>query len=104
MTGSWAPWPTWVSDSRIRRWAIFFAAMIFHRLPSGSRRRVGRTLSVLTWGIGGDRLLHGGSAHAKRVDYVLRCCFSFIWRAGGYAWPDSPVIRIKGGWNRWRAM
>src|SRR5947209_5487487 len=23
--------------------------MIFHRLPSGSRRRVGKTLSVLTW-------------------------------------------------------
>src|SRR5271169_4655336 len=49
MTGSWAPWPTWVCGSRIRRWAIFFAAMIFHRLPSGSRRRVGKTLSVLTW-------------------------------------------------------
>ena len=49
MTGSWAPWPTWVSSSRIRRWAIFSAAMIFHRLPRGSRRRVGKTLSVLTW-------------------------------------------------------
>jgi hypothetical protein len=24
-------------------------AMIFHRLPSGSRQRVGKTLSVLTW-------------------------------------------------------
>jgi putative transposase len=32
------------------------------------------------------------------------CCFSFIWRAGGYAWPESPVVRIKSGWNRWRAM
>ena len=42
MTGSWAPWPTWVSGSRIRRWAIFSAAMIFHRLPSGSRRPVVR--------------------------------------------------------------
>ena len=31
--------------------------------------------------------------------YVL---FSFIWRAGGYAWPESHVIRIKSGWNRWR--
>src|ERR1017187_9797145 len=49
MTGSWAPWPTWVCGSRIRRWAIFCAAMIFHRLPSGSRRQVGKTLSVLTW-------------------------------------------------------
>ena len=29
--------------------AIFSAAMIFHRLPSGSRQRVGKTLSVLTW-------------------------------------------------------
>ena len=29
-------------------WAIFIAAMIFYRLPSGSRRRVGNTLSVLT--------------------------------------------------------
>src|SRR5258708_25120904 len=28
---------------------IFSAAMIFHRLPSGSRQRVGKTLSVLTW-------------------------------------------------------
>ena len=46
---SWAPWPTWVSGSRIRRWAIFSAAMIFHRLPNGSRQRVGKTLSVLTW-------------------------------------------------------
>src|SRR5436190_8012444 len=35
MTGSWAPWPTWVSGSRIKTWAIFSAAMIFHRLPSG---------------------------------------------------------------------
>jgi hypothetical protein len=26
-------------------------------------------------GIGGDRLLHGGSAYAKRVDYVLRAVF-----------------------------
>src|ERR1700731_1386824 len=43
------PWPTWVTGSRIRRWAIFFAAMIFHRLPSGSRQRVGKTLSVRTW-------------------------------------------------------
>src|SRR5580692_10557901 len=43
MTGSWAPWPTWVTGSRIRRWAIFSAAMIFHRLPSGSRQRVGKT-------------------------------------------------------------
>src|ERR1019366_575118 len=75
MTGSWAPWPTWVSGSRIRRWAIFSAAMIFHRLPSESRRRVGKTLSGLTGGIGGDRLLHGGSAYAKRVAYVLRAVF-----------------------------
>jgi len=37
------------TGSRIRPWAIFFAAMIFRRLPSGSRRRVGKTLSVLTW-------------------------------------------------------
>ena len=37
------------TGSRIRRWAIFSAARIFHRLPSGSRRRVGKTLSVLTW-------------------------------------------------------
>jgi hypothetical protein len=49
MTGSWAPWPTWVSGSRIRLWAIFSAAMIFHRLPNGSGQRVGRTLSVRTW-------------------------------------------------------
>jgi hypothetical protein len=49
MTGLWAPWPTWVTGSRIRRWAIFSAAMIFHRLPSGSRPRVGKTLSVRTW-------------------------------------------------------
>src|SRR5271169_1175185 len=49
MTGSWAPWPTWVSGSRIRRWAIFSAAMIFHRLPNGSREPFGKTLSVLTW-------------------------------------------------------
>jgi hypothetical protein len=49
MTGLWAPWPTWVTGSRIRRWAIFSAAMIFHRLPSGSRQRVGKTLSVRTW-------------------------------------------------------
>src|SRR5205823_4400782 len=49
MTGSCAPWPTWVSGSRIKRWAIFSAAMIFHRLPSGSRRQVGKTLSVRTW-------------------------------------------------------
>src|SRR5438874_3956818 len=26
-------------------------------------------------GVGGDRLLHGGSAYAKRVDYVLRAVF-----------------------------
>ena len=32
MAGLWAPWPTWVTGSRIRRWAIFSAAMIFHRL------------------------------------------------------------------------
>ena len=49
MTKSWVPWPTWVSNSRIRRWAIFSAAMIFHRLPNGSRQRAGKTLSVLTW-------------------------------------------------------
>ena len=47
MTGSWAPWPTWVSGSRIRRWAIFSAAMIFHRLPSGSRRPAGRPAEIL---------------------------------------------------------
>jgi len=29
--------------------AIFSAAMIFHRLPGGSRQRVGKTLSVRTW-------------------------------------------------------
>src|ERR1700730_1073480 len=23
------------------------------------------------------------------------CCFSFIWRAGGYAWRESHVIRIQ---------
>jgi hypothetical protein len=28
------------------------------------------------------------------------CCFSFIWRAGGYAWPESHFIRIQSGWNR----
>ena len=33
--------------------------------------------------------------------YVL---FFIIWRAGGYAWPESHVIRIKSGWNRWRVM
>src|SRR5207302_6774932 len=26
-------------------------------------------------GVGGDRLLHGGSAYAKRFDYVLRAVF-----------------------------
>jgi putative transposase len=33
--------------------------------------------------------------------YVL---FFIHWRARGYAWPESHVIRIKSGWNRWRAM
>jgi len=46
---SWAPWPTWVSNYRIKPWRIFSAAMIFRRLPSGSRQRVGEILSVLTW-------------------------------------------------------
>jgi putative transposase len=32
------------------------------------------------------------------------CCFSFIWRAGEYARPESHDIGIKSGWNRWRAM
>src|ERR1700681_926233 len=32
-----------------RRWAIFSAGMTFHRLPSGSKQRVGKTLSELTW-------------------------------------------------------
>ena len=49
MTGSWGPWPTWVSSYRIKPWRIFSAAMIFRQLPSGSRQRVGKTLSVLTW-------------------------------------------------------
>jgi hypothetical protein len=31
-------------------------------------------------------------------------CFSFIWRAGGSAWRELPLIRITSGWNRWRAM
>ena len=38
MIGSRAPWPIWVSGSRIKPWAIFSAATIFHRLPSGSMR------------------------------------------------------------------
>jgi len=33
--------------------------------------------------------------------YVL---FFIHLRAGGYAWPESHVIQIKSGWNRWRAM
>ena len=49
MTGSWVPWPIWVTNSRIRRWAIYSDVMLFHRLPSGSRPRVGKTSSVCTW-------------------------------------------------------
>src|ERR1700676_2811560 len=49
MTGSSGPWRTWVTGCRTRRWAIFSAGMIFHRLPSGSKQRVGKTLSALTW-------------------------------------------------------
>ena len=90
-------WPTWVTGSRIRRWAIFSAAMIFHRLPSGSRQRVGKTLSVLTW----RYWWRPTSSRWKclRSEDCLRttCCFSFIWRVGGYAWPELRVIRIKSG-------
>src|SRR3989442_11371989 len=42
MTGSWAPWPTLVFSCRIKPWLIFSAAMIFRRLPSGSRQPVGK--------------------------------------------------------------
>src|SRR5262245_53489139 len=49
MTGSWAPWPTWVFSCRIKRWPIFSAGMIFRRFPGGSRPPVGKILSVLTW-------------------------------------------------------
>jgi hypothetical protein len=49
MTGSWAPWPIWVTSCRIRRWAIYSDVMIFHQLPSGSRPGVGKTSSVRTW-------------------------------------------------------
>jgi hypothetical protein len=36
-----------LSDQTVR--AIFSDGMIFHRLPSGSRRRGGKTSSVRTW-------------------------------------------------------
>src|SRR5262245_63387207 len=37
MTGSWAPWPTWVFSCRIKPWPIFSAGVIFRRFPGGSR-------------------------------------------------------------------
>src|SRR4029077_19153810 len=75
MTGSWAPWPTWVTRSWIRRWAIFSAAMIFHGSQAEAGNELERLYPCAHGGIGGDRLLHGGSAYANRVDYVLRAVF-----------------------------
>src|SRR6516162_8888809 len=75
MTGSWAPWPTWVCGCRIRRWAIFSAAMIFHRLPSGSRQRVGKTLSVLTWRYWWRPTSSRWKCLGSEGDYVLRAVF-----------------------------
>jgi len=50
-----------------------------HDIPPGSQAEAGDELERLYpgshGGIGGDRLLHGGGAYAKRVDYVLRAVF-----------------------------
>src|SRR5947208_16522755 len=49
------------------------------RSPTGSQAEPDDELARLYpcshGGVGGDRLLHGGSAYAKRVDYVLRAVF-----------------------------
>src|SRR5215475_12090637 len=44
-----ARWPTWVIIFRIRPWATFCAATTSHQLPSGVRRRLGRSSSGGTW-------------------------------------------------------
>jgi Homeodomain-like domain len=31
---------------------------------------------------------------------LTTCCSSFIWKAAGCAWPESPDIQIKNGWSR----
>src|SRR5438874_8975052 len=54
---------------------IFSAARIFHRLPSGSRRRVGKTLSVLTW-----RCLRPGAGLGITRE---EADFGGIWLPGG---------------------
>src|SRR5437764_9240332 len=49
------------------------------RSPTGSQAEPDDELERLYpcshGGVGGDRLLHGGSAYAKRFDYVLRAVF-----------------------------
>src|ERR1022692_3518683 len=104
MTGSWAPWPTWVCGSRIRRWAIFSAAMIFHRLPSGSRRPVERLYPCSHGGIGGDRLLHGGSAYAQRLGYLLRVVLYPVGKSEGLSGrnhaPSGPAVDGADGAQR----
>src|ERR1035441_1822172 len=104
MTGSWAPWPTWVCGSRIRRWAIFSAAMIFHRLPSGSRRPVGETLSGLTWRYWWRPTSSRWKCLRSKAWLPTTCCSLSSWRVGGFVWPESRPIRTSSGWNRWRAM
>src|SRR5260370_40874806 len=49
------------------------------KTTTGSQAEAGDELERLYpcshGGIGGDRLLHGGSAYAQRIDYVLRAVF-----------------------------
>ena len=46
---SWGHWPTWVIRFRTRRWVRSYTATISHQLPSGVKRRLGRSSSVDTW-------------------------------------------------------
>jgi len=48
MTALWEPWPTWGTDSPIRRWETFCAVTAWLPLPSEARPLRGRTLSPRT--------------------------------------------------------
>src|ERR1022692_5088504 len=49
MTGSWAPWPTRVSRSRIRRWATSCVGTESLPPPNENTPPAGKILSMLTW-------------------------------------------------------
>src|SRR5262252_4940356 len=92
MTESWARWLTWVSGCRIKRWPIFFAAITFRRPQAEADHQLERLYPCSHGRIGSDRLFHGGSADAARLDDLLRAVFHTFGEPEGVGCKASRIV------------